>query len=250
MLSHSTTLHSTGIDPLRRSTAVNPPLSINIPLRKPQKFLPQAPKPIKFTPITTTKKNKCSNLDIIRLMDTLNHPIPLDLYSSFLKESALNSDSIQALQLHNRLINHKDLKFDSLIIIRLLYALVSCGQLDIARNLFDKMPMGKNTLSWVIIIIGYLGSSRPEEGINLFIQMLLYHDFRYVISKFPTLIVGIVEACLDLILGKQLHCLILKSGRADDFSLSLMGFYGKLGCGKDANFVLDDVLHHDADLDG
>ncbi|XP_065878692.1 pentatricopeptide repeat-containing protein At1g31790 [Euphorbia lathyris] len=257
MLSHSPTLHSTpGHYILCRSTTVNPPVSIKIPLRKPQ-LLPQIVKHIQITPInTTTRKKKTSNLDIIRLMDTLNHPIPLDIYSSFLRECTLHSDSIEALQLHNGLIRHKDLRFDSPLIHRLLYMLVSCGQLDIARNLFDKMPLRKDILSWAIVIIGYLDCSKHEEGINLFIKMLLYHNVCDVICKFPNwgiLLIGILEACLqslNLGLGKQLHGLMLKLGATNDFSLSfsLMDFYGKLGYLKDANFVFNQVGDHNTDI--
>ncbi|KAJ9152378.1 hypothetical protein P3X46_025949 [Hevea brasiliensis] len=234
----------------------NPSIDFKLRLRRPNPLhKPQIlSQPIKISTTTRNysrrKQSSCS--DITRLMDSLSLPIPPDIYSSLIKECTLSCDSDEALQLHSRLIGQSGLELSSHLTHRLLLMLVSCGHLDTARNLFDQMTTSKDLLSWAIIIIGYLNNHRYEEVIGFSTKMLLYFNVYTNILEFPTwviVIVCILKACvcsLNMVLGKQVHGLLLKFGVTNDFSVNvaLMDLYGKFGCLESANFICNQLCHH------
>ncbi|KAL3638605.1 hypothetical protein CASFOL_016512 [Castilleja foliolosa] len=78
------------------------------------------------------------------------------------------------------------------------------GQLELAHQLFDKMP-DKNIFSWTILISGYSHHGKSAQCSQLFSQMLSHHrpnDFAYA---------SVLSVC-DHRHGLQVHTFALKTG--------------------------------------
>ncbi|KAI9154218.1 hypothetical protein LWI28_022860 [Acer negundo] len=198
------------------------------------------------TKITTT------TTDILRLFDSLSLPVPPDLYTCLIKECTIKKNPSTALDLHAH-IKNTNFRPTLVFLNRLLLMLVSCGQLCIARQLFDQMPV-KDLYSWAVIILGYIDVADYQESITLFVNMMMQQQqlctTSHLLLEFPSwIIVCLLKACVctfNMELGKQVHGLLLKLGSSSDISFmgSLISFYGKFGCLEDANFVFNQLLHH------
>ncbi|KAK2647809.1 hypothetical protein Ddye_015298 [Dipteronia dyeriana] len=198
------------------------------------------------TKITTT------TTDILRLFDSLSLPIPPDIYTCLIKECTIKKNPSRALDLHAH-IKNTNFRPTLVFLNRLLLMLVSCGQICIARQLFDQMPV-KGLYSWAVIILGYIDVADYQESITVFVSMMMLQQqlctTRHLLLEFPSwIIVCLLKACVctfNMELGKQVHGLLLKLGSSSDISFmgSLINFYGKFGCLEDANFVFNQLLHH------
>lgn len=98
------------------------------------------------------------------------------------------------------------------------------GQLDIARNLFDQMPM-RSVVSWNTLISGYSKWANFNESLNLVSEM---HSSNFKLNE--TTFSSTLSVCArmnSLIDGKQIHSLILKYGyeRFDLVGSALLFFY-------------------------
>lgn len=123
---------------------------------------------------------------------------------------------------------------------------VSCGLLDTARQLFDRMTL-KNFISWATMIVGYSNDGYYDEAISLFVKM----QHQFTMLEFPTwIIVCVLEACVcttNIGLGKQVHGCLHKLGVANHdlfLASSLIDFYGKLKCQEGADFVFNLLSIH------
>ncbi|XP_059663096.1 pentatricopeptide repeat-containing protein At1g31790 [Cornus florida] len=193
---------------------------------------------------TTTTTSTIS--DVLRLMDALGLPTPIDIYASLIKECCDTRDIASAVELHAH-IDSSGIRPGLPLLNRLLLMYVSCGLIENAHQLFDKMPM-KDSNSWATVIAGYAENDDYEEAINLFVEMQnrrRYHNNDDMI-EFPIswIIVCILKACfhtMNLELGKQIHGWLLKVGNSTNMFLSssLINLYGKCGCVEGADFVFD-----------
>ncbi|KAL3644179.1 hypothetical protein CASFOL_012111 [Castilleja foliolosa] len=114
-----------------------------------------------------------------------------------------------------------------------LYA--KCGRLESAHNMFDEMPE-RNLVTWSAMISGYDQSKQPHSALQIFVQMLRFHDpnefvFASALSS--------CSAIKDLNLGQQIHALALKSDHASVpfVHSSLIMMYTKCGNFDDASLV-------------
>lgn len=226
---------------------VNTNFDVQLFLRKPKHQKPepvvviqpqiQIDKPEKSTP-------GCSISDILRLMDSLSLRGNEDLYSCLAKESTSNGDRRGAYELQLHIMKSR-LRPTTSFVNRLLLMHVSCGRLDITRNMFDKMPH-RDFHSWAIVILGCIEMGDYENAALLFVAMLKHQNRA---SKIPPWIMGcVLKACAmirDLALGKQVHGLCQKLGFIDEedsyLSGSLIRFYGEFKCLEDANIVLQQL---------
>ncbi|XP_050234625.1 pentatricopeptide repeat-containing protein At1g31790 [Mercurialis annua] len=255
MTSNSTKLsslgpkHSINFNHTTQNTTKNAPIHIKLPpLRTPN------PHTTTSNPINhcTPKKNNNSSSDILRLMDCLKLPVPSDIYTSLIKECTLKSDPSEALHLHSHLSNQTNFQLNSPLLHRLLLMHISCGQMDIALNLFDKMPRRKDFVSAAIIIVGCFNIERYELGLSVFVDMLVEGnvcDFMFRSPVWVIVVVSVINACVnsrEMEFGRQLHGLLLKLGVTDEFLVyvSLMEFYGKFGCLESANSVFNKLHCH------
>lgn len=181
--------------------------------------------------------------DVLCLVDSLQLPLTSDLYATLIKECTFKRDVIRAIELHSHL-SKSGLRPGLPLLNRLLLMYLSCGHLDIAQHMFDKMTF-KDSCSWTILIAGYVEKGLYSEAISLFIDM--QHQ---TVTLSIWITVCILKACVYTVnigLGKQVHGQSLKAGFVTDSFLcsSLINFYGKLGCNGDAKFVLEQLSHHD-----
>nr|DAD27639.1 TPA_asm: hypothetical protein HUJ06_029107 [Nelumbo nucifera] len=120
------------------------------------------------------------------------------------------------------------------------------GQLEIARKIFDKMPV-RTTVSFNTMISGYSQWGRFEEALEIVRKM---HGSRMKLNE--TTFSSVLSVCArlrSLYDGKQIHGLVLKSG-SEDFELvgtSLLNFYANCFQIKDARRVFD-LLHQNNSL--
>ncbi|XP_077210184.1 pentatricopeptide repeat-containing protein At4g13650-like [Tasmannia lanceolata] len=98
------------------------------------------------------------------------------------------------------------------------------GELETARKLFDEMPQ-RTVVSWNSLISGYTKWGRSNEALDI-VSMMHQHGIKLNETTFST----VLSACSrskSLYHGKQIHCLVLKSG-SEDFEFvgsSLLNFY-------------------------
>ncbi|XP_021296619.1 pentatricopeptide repeat-containing protein At2g13600-like isoform X1 [Herrania umbratica] len=101
---------------------------------------------------------------------------------------------------------------------------VKSGRLDMARNLFDEMPR-RTVASWNTMLSGYSKWWKFNESLDLLSSMHRSH-IRFNESTFSTAlsVCGRLRSLTD---GKQIHCVVIKSG-CDSFELvgsALLYFY-------------------------
>ncbi|XP_061341734.1 pentatricopeptide repeat-containing protein At1g31790 [Gastrolobium bilobum] len=207
-----------------------------------------------LTPLTTILRKKNNNnkkkrkgattLDILRLMNSLSFPIPIDIYTSLIKECTVSGDPETAIELHAH-ITRSGIKPPLPLLNRILIMFVSCGLLESARNLFDSMTV-RDFNSWAILFVAYYDIADYEEAIGVFVSML----GQLGMLDFPPWIWAcLLKACactVNISLGMQVHGWLLKLGIYDHvlLSSSLISFYGRLKCLEDANVVFDQVSRH------
>eukprot|EP01018_Ginkgo_biloba_P029526 Gb_22656 [translate_table: standard] len=112
------------------------------------------------------------------------------------------------------------------------------GNIEDARNLFDKLPE-RNIVCWTAMITGYMQSGRGEEAVKLFRQM---HGIGMKPNQFT--LASITGACASLAAleeGTQIHNQIIKTGYESNVFVcsALVDLYGKCGSVEDARKVFD-----------
>ncbi|GMP33474.1 hypothetical protein CsSME_00006779 [Camellia sinensis var. sinensis] len=103
-----------------------------------------------------------------------------------------------------------------------------CGALDMARRVFDTMPI-KDQVSCSSLVSGYAQNERIEEALLLFREMQMA-DFE-VDSFTLSSVLGAVSLLNRLGIGTQLHAHIMKMGLESEVSVgsSLIMMYSKCG---------------------
>ncbi|KAK8548689.1 hypothetical protein V6N12_061597 [Hibiscus sabdariffa] len=92
-------------------------------------------------------------------------------------------------QIHGYAIR-KELTSDVALCNALIDMYSKCGSLNSARQVFDKGPFRKDTISWSSMICGYGLHGKGEEAISLYNKMLLLGDKPDMIT-----VVGVLSAC-------------------------------------------------------
>uniref|UniRef100_A0A0E0JIZ8 DYW domain-containing protein n=1 Tax=Oryza punctata TaxID=4537 RepID=A0A0E0JIZ8_ORYPU len=99
-----------------------------------------------------------------------------------------------------------------------------------ARRVFDEMPQ-RNSFSWSTMVAGYAAEKCSGEAFDLFRLML--EGCPSEKSEFvATAVLSAVSVPLGLLMGEQMHGLIVKDGLLDFISVenSLVTMYAKAGC--------------------
>ncbi|KAI3958271.1 hypothetical protein MKW92_002003 [Papaver armeniacum] len=197
-----------------------------------------------------------SVIDVLRLMDSMHFPIPADMYASLLKECTDIKDIVGGAQVHAHMMTNHHHQHSLppppprrlLLANRLLLMYASCGHLDCARQLFDKMT-SKDSISWLIMIAAHVDHNSPQEALHLFTRMIMqqprarYQNLKLINMSIPS----VLRACVntgDFGLGKQIHGLVFKLGHTEDLitCTSFIDLYAKFRCLNDSQRVFDQVL--------
>ncbi|XP_043720148.1 pentatricopeptide repeat-containing protein At1g31790-like [Telopea speciosissima] len=227
----------------RQSQACTQPATPNkVTLRRPNLRIPNLSKIKGRKNITTT-----TTTDVLCLMDSLQLPVPEDIYAYLLKECTDSRDPIRGSEVHAH-INRSDLQLGLPLANRLLLMYVSCDRLDAAQNLFDKMPV-RSSISWVTMIAGYVHNDEPRKALWLFFKM----PQRTSLESTGLVVVSVLKACFqtgEFGLGKQVHGWVLKIGFGKDLFLgsAFVDFYTKFGCLEGARFVFEQICRRDTVL--
>ncbi|XP_072964351.1 pentatricopeptide repeat-containing protein At5g66520-like isoform X1 [Typha angustifolia] len=115
------------------------------------------------------------------------------------------------------------------------------GEMESARELFDLMPE-KSVRSWTALIAGYVQGKNPHEGIRLFEEMQ-----EIGLRPNEVTVVAVLAACADLSeldLGRRVHeysdrCGFWKNVRVCN---TLIDMYIKCGCIETARKVFDGMV--------
>ncbi|KAJ4972043.1 hypothetical protein NE237_005142 [Protea cynaroides] len=127
----------------------------------------------------------------------------------------------------------------------LLHLYTSCGELKLAKIIFDELGH-KSVVYWNSMISGCVKSgSRFREALQYFHEMRLAHENA---DKFS--LVSVASACGNigaLVLGRWVHCIVYKHGYCGVVPLgnALVDMYGKFGIMEDAFKVFDEMSVRD-----
>lgn len=159
-----------------------------------------------------------------------------------------------------------------------LYA--KCGNLEDARNVFDKM-CHRNVVSWNALIAGYAHGGQGSEALQLFRQMQLdgiagdlfswntaimccaqngrgdeamklFCQMQLAgVRPNPATIVSVLPACANSVAleqGREIHAHVFGNGFESDLyaASALVDMYAKCGCVEEARQVFDDMPQRNA----
>jgi pentatricopeptide repeat protein len=121
-----------------------------------------------------------------------------------------------------------------------LYA--QCGNVDVARHMFDKMPE-RDLVSWNAMIDGYARNEYGGQALMLFHQMQMAG-----VKPDPVTIVNVLTACIKaagLCEGMWIHSCIIRSGFEVDVFVqnSLVTMYAKCGSIEIARQLFNNMSH-------
>ncbi|XP_057873196.1 pentatricopeptide repeat-containing protein At1g11290, chloroplastic [Cryptomeria japonica] len=119
-----------------------------------------------------------------------------------------------------------------------------CGDIETARNIFDKMCK-RTVVSWNAMVAGYQQNGYSNEALNLFHEMQASN----VIPNRVT-VVSVLPACADmgdLQLGKDIHENIVRDRFDSDANVlcSLIAMYSKCGSVEVARQIFDSMSTRD-----
>ncbi|XAR50058.1 hypothetical protein NMG60_11004283 [Bertholletia excelsa] len=119
-----------------------------------------------------------------------------------------------------------------------------CAALDLARSVFDMMPM-KDKISCSSLVSGYAQNERIEEAVSLFCEM---QTLDLEIDSFTlSSVIGAVSLLNRLLTGIQFHALVMKLGLESEVSVgcSLTMMYSKCGSFDDCQKVFEQIQKPD-----
>ncbi|MED6217406.1 hypothetical protein PIB30_017466 [Stylosanthes scabra] len=116
-----------------------------------------------------------------------------------------------------------------------------CGQVVVARKLFDRMPE-RDTVSWNSMIAGYSQGGFYEECKRLYLEMLGVPD--------AVTVATVMQACgqsNDLVFGMEIHQMVNDSGMKMDMLLcnAVIAMYAKCGSLDYAQELFDEMSEKD-----
>ncbi|XP_057820377.2 pentatricopeptide repeat-containing protein At3g12770 [Cryptomeria japonica] len=133
-----------------------------------------------------------------------------------------------------------NLDLDAFVQNSLIDMYAKCGNVDSARQLFDRMS-NRNTISWTAMIGGYSHSGLPSEAMALFRQMQIVAVKPNTVTMVNVLLSSTRFAALHQ--GKQIHGYIIKSGFHSDVGVgtALIDTYANCGSVEIARQLFDQM---------
>ncbi|XP_074291607.1 putative pentatricopeptide repeat-containing protein At3g49142 [Silene latifolia] len=158
----------------------------------------------------------------------------------------LNSypDAKTLKKLHSHIINDQNLRENPSIALKLIRAYAGCGELGVARQLFDESP-DRNVVFFNVMIRSYVTHQHYQDALWVFKGMFSCY-VRPDHYTYPC----VLKACSaseNLWVGLQVHAAVCKVGL--DLNLfvgnGLISMYGKCGFLADGRKVLDEMSVRD-----
>lgn len=121
-------------------------------------------------------------------------------------------------------------------------SLAKSGRITSARQVFDEMP-DRDTVAWNTMLTGYSHLGLHQEAISLFTHLRFSHakpdDYSF------TAILSTCASVRDVIFGRQIQCLVIRSGYCVSLPVnnSLIDMYGKCSDTLSANRVFRDMCN-------
>lgn len=164
-------------------------------------------------------------------------------FGSVIKACAYLEALEQGKQVHAHIIN-TGFMCDAFVGSGLVDMYAKCGSIEIARQVFDKMPK-PIVVSWNAMIARYAQMGNGAEALKLFSE-LLRDGTRATYITF----VCVLSACANLVAheeGKQVHALVLKTGFEAEILVrnNLVNFYAKCGNLDSARNMFDNMSERD-----
>ncbi|XP_019102542.1 PREDICTED: LOW QUALITY PROTEIN: pentatricopeptide repeat-containing protein At2g39620-like [Camelina sativa] len=145
-----------------------------------------------------------------------------------LQTCALCSDYARGSCVYGKIIKH-GLDSECHVANALIDLFTKCDALTAAKSLFDKCGFEKSTLSWNIMMNGYLLHGQPVEAIATFSQMKV-ENFQPNTVTFVNILRAIAELTA-LRVGMSVHASLIRFGVCSHTSVgnSLVDMYAKCG---------------------
>lgn len=148
-------------------------------------------------------------------------------------------------QIHAQIVKYSGLKSNAFVQNTLIHMYASCGEIEIARNVFDKMPQ-RHVMTWNSILAGYVKNERWDEVVRLFREM---RESSFEFDEIT--LISVLTACGragDLELGEWIGEYVeanelIKSKLA--LITSLIDMYGKCGQVDTARRLFDQIDRRD-----
>ncbi|CAL9750792.1 unnamed protein product, partial [Musa acuminata subsp. burmannicoides] len=182
------------------------------------------------------------SLAILHLMEAQSISPDPELLAALLKSCA-DAGTLRLGRVVHDKATQAGLQSHPLVANTLVLLYGRCGQLGLARRLFDEMT-ARNVVSWTTIISVYHHAGFPHDALDLYRSMLMDGGVRPNVFTF-TIALNCCASVEDLDLGVRIHEDIVKDGcDGDEFIIvALIDMYAKCGRVNDAREVFDRVTN-------
>ncbi|KAL5723659.1 hypothetical protein ACHQM5_007032 [Ranunculus cassubicifolius] len=187
---------------------------------------------------------KLTSNDAIKILETSSKTLEISTYIRLL-DTCIHSKSLsQGKKIHHHLLRHSTHISNSIILEKLTSLYISCGEVELARKVFDKSP-SRNVVLWNSMIRAYAWKGPYDQAIGVYNRMF---DLGIKPSKYTFPFV--LKACSslkDLGSGKEIHEYVKRVGLESDVYIctALVDFYAKCGCLDDAKMLFDKMTKRD-----
>ncbi|XP_057841515.2 pentatricopeptide repeat-containing protein DOT4, chloroplastic [Cryptomeria japonica] len=176
-------------------------------------------------------------LELFRQMKTSGTKPNLKTFASILPVCANLAALEQGVEIHEEIIK-SGLQCDVFVESSLVDMYAKCGNIEKARDLFDKMHR-QDTVSWTVIIGGCAQNKMEEDAMKLFRQMKLVG-----VKPIGKTFTNVLPACANLAVleqGMAIHNDIIRSGFENDIFVAnaVIDMYAKCGSIGQARDVFD-----------
>ncbi|KAJ4976979.1 hypothetical protein NE237_002085 [Protea cynaroides] len=181
--------------------------------------------------------------EAIKILERSNN-VGIDVYTRLL-ESCIRSKSLsQGKRIHQHLLKNTTHINNSLIQEKLIYMYISCGEVELARLIFD-INGNPDIVLWNTMIRAYAWNGPFDRAIDLYYRMV---ELRVRPNKFTYPFV--LKACSGLQAledGKEIHDHAKRVGLDSDVfvSTALVDCYVKCGCLEEARKLFDKMPKRD-----
>eukprot|EP01018_Ginkgo_biloba_P013166 Gb_21057 [translate_table: standard] len=150
----------------------------------------------------------------------------------------------QGMEIHEKIIT-KGFQSDAFVESGLVDMYAKCGNIEKARNLFDKMHQ-RDAISWTAMIAGYLQNGQGVGAIKIFQQMQLA-GVKPDSKTFATVLAACADLA-DLEQGMEIHRETIRCGLESDVFVgtALVDMYAKCGNTEKARHVFDKMHQRNA----